>query len=531
MNQDYDWDIYEVFREQIELQIPKIESNILLLNNEKDVSDSIDELFRTFHTYKATSLYLSLLPLSNLVSRVETVLSSLRNEKKIVQDSIIEWLLQSKDQINFWLEEMHKNETDLSKASEHLCNKIKISKSYISPKEKLKGLNILYIDKNSSRIEKITPFFQKISKTIKSTSDIQDAKSLIKNYNYDILMINLNKTNHELIDFCNENVPNKPIITVFDKISTICSKKLLKKGISHSITNPLNVKSIQRELIFIINTYFNSTNILIDNKKISDFIQTLKPLPNTIFQIMQVCDDDELPIKELINVVKTDPIIAGNILNAANSPLYGSVELKTIDQAVSRLGKTAIKALTMSGVYKSLGNINLSAYNINEENFSKISMMRLSLMLKWYSKVSIADLSILTSTALLGNIGQLLISKELIAIYKDDLFEELSLTFDTKYAEESLLHTTTATISSQILNYWKLSTDIVDVISYSDNPLEAPQHLKKLVIANHIVYSLVDINGNIKDEIPDDILVLMAEYSFDPKLLQNALEYILDIAK
>ena len=529
MDNEYDWEIYEVFREQLELHIPVIESNILLLNNENQVGDSIDELFRTFHSYKATSSYLSLKPIHNLVSKVEIVLSSLREEKKVVPDSIIDWLLQIKDQIIYWLEQMQTNETNLEKAPAHLYNKIKISKSYIAPKDILKTLTILYIDKNDSRAQKIIPFLKKIVKDVRYDSDINQSQNLIEYYKYDILMLNINKANHELIDLCKKNNPNTPIIAIFDKITAICSKKLLRKGVSHAITNPLSAKDIQRELVFIVKTYFSSVNILIDNKKISDFIQALKPLPNTIFQIMQVCDDDELPIKELISVVKTDPIIAANILNAANSPLYGSTELKTIDQAVSRLGKTAIKALTMSGVYKNLGDIDLAPYSINEDTFSKVSMTRLSLMLKWYSKISIADLSVLSSTALLGNIGQLLISKELININRDDDFKDLLTTFDTKYAEESILYTSTATISSQILNYWKLSSDIVDVISYSDNPSQAPEELKKLVVANYIVYRLVDLNGCVLDEIPDDILPFLAEYNFNPELLSKALNYVLQI--
>ena len=225
-------------------------------------------------------------------------------------------------------------------------------------------------------------------------------------------------------------------------------------------------------------------------------------------------------------VVKTDPIISANILKVANSPIYGSVELKTIDQAVTKFGKRAIKALTMSGVYKSLGSIDLSPYNIDEDIFSTISMRRLSLMLRWYSKISISDLSILSSTALLGNIGQLLISKELIDINEDDKFQELCTAFDIKYAEESILHTTTSSISSQILRYWRLSSDIVDVIEHTDNPKDAPKELKKLCVANHIVSSLIDNKGKIASTISDELLLLMAEFNFDPASLTKALESI-----
>ena len=526
MEEEYDWDIYEMFREQLEIQIPNIEANILLLDNPNSYLDAIDELFRTYHTYKATSAYLSLTPLNELVSKVETVLNTLRDEKKIVSESVIEWLLLSEDQLRIWLTELQTNKLSLSPIQSKVKDKIKISTSYVSPKDKLKKLTILYIDQNLDRTKKVVAFLNKLVKEVRSESNLDDSQNLIEFFKYDILMVNLNKDNHHYIDISKSAHVNKPVIAIFNSISALCKKKLLKNGINHAITNPLNAKDIQRELYYLTKTYFNSDNIIIDNKKISSFIKTLKPLPNTIFQIMQICDDDEQPIKELIKVVKSDPIIAASILKAANSPLYGSIELKTIDQAISKLGKTAIKALTMKDIHKNLGPLDLSPYKMNEKKFSEVSMMRLSLMLKWYSKVSIADLSILSSTALLGNIGQLLISKELI-IYDDiAYFNELSATFDFKYAEEKILHTHTNIISSQILNYWRLSSDIVNVIAYSDNHNEAPEELKELIIANEIVYTLVALNGEIAQTVPDDILILMQENNLNVTPLQNALNFI-----
>ena len=108
-------------------------------------------------------------------------------------------------------------------------------------------------------------------------------------------------------------------------------------------------------------------------------------------------------------------------------------------------------------------------------------------MLKWYSKVNIADLSLLSSTSLLSNIGQLLISKELNEIGQDDAFIRVAKELGIKFAEESILHTSTPIVSAQILNYWKLSGEIVDIITYNDKPNEAPQNIKSLAVANHIV--------------------------------------------
>jgi len=524
MDTNYDWGMYEELREQLYSDLPSIEANILSLNKQEAVSESIDYLFRIFHNYKPYTIRLSLSPFFELVKKVENILGNLKNNKTIVQDSIIEWLLEVNDQLNIWHSEMEKNETILSQISKEFLNKVKITPSLISPSQSLKNLTVLYVDENKDRAKKITQYLKKLSNNVAYSSNIQGANKYLALNKVDILITNMKDENTILIEFVKDNFTDLPIIAVYDEITLTDSKKLLKQGITHSITNPIQAKMIQRELIEIIKVYYSPSNIIIDHKKITDFIQNLKPLPNTLLKIIQICDDDEIPIKELIKVVKSDPIISANILNIANSPLYGSVSIKTIDQAVTKFGKRVIKALAMSKMYDSLGEIDLKAYDITEEKFSDVSMIRLSLMLKWYAKISIADLSLLSSTALLGNIGQLLISKEIANSESIDEFKELSQSKGISYAEESIVCTNTNLISSQILRYWKLSHDITDVIAYSSNPKEAPLELQKLAIATHIVYELVDIKGNVKKEIPDNIKKLLQECDFDLTPLQNALD-------
>jgi HD-like signal output (HDOD) protein/HPt (histidine-containing phosphotransfer) domain-containing protein len=527
MGQNYDWDTYEFFRDQLVEQLPKIEANILKLDKPNYASDSIDELFRSIHSYKPIAEYLGLKPFYILLKKAETVLSSLRKDsKKVVQESIVEWLLDVKDQFNIWIEEMENNETDLTSSLNNLENKIEISKSYIPLKEILKNLTILYIDKDPKRIKKISPFLSKLVNEVISASDEEKCNSLIEQSSYDILILNANAENYLYAELARQRNINIPILAIFDSIDSKEQLKLIKHSISSSAINPLNSTTLKEALVFLTKNYFVSKNIKIDNKKISEYILTLDPLPHTIMQIMQICDDEEIPLKDLIKTVKGDPIIAAKILHSANSPLYGSVELTTIDQAVSRLGKSGIKAFVSSDMYKNLNTIDLTPYNMDEEKFSQVSMNRLNLAVKWYSKVSISDLSILSSTAVLGNIGQLLLAKEIISIGETELFRKLCSSHDIKYAEGNVLHTSTTSVSAQILNYWQLSSEIVNIIAFSQNPHEASDDVKKLVIANNIIYDLVKLDGTIEKEIPNEIMPLLAEYNFDATLLSNALEYL-----
>lgn len=526
MAEQYDWDTYEILKEQLVEQLSKVEANILDLAKADKVENAINELLQLFSSYQITSEYLRLKPLYELTLKVEVVLSSLRDDMKIVQESIIEWLLDVKDQFPVWIDDMEDVKLELTPVPENLEKKVEFTKSYIPLKELLSKLSILYMDNNAKRAQKIAQYLAKIVKEVNSTSDKSEYEEVINDTNYDILMVNLSDDNYRYIDLVRDRDVNIPTIAIFDKIDSNEQKKLIKYTISNTTTNPLDGAKLKDTLLFLTKHHFVSRNVLVDNKKISNFIQTLKPLSNTLIQVMQICDDEEMSIKELITTVKGDPIITAVILKSANSPLYGSIELKTIDQAVSRLGKTTIKALVASDIYKNLDELDLSPYGIDEDTFSKVSMNRLTLVTKWYAKVSIAGLSVLSSTAVLGNIGQILIAKEIIEMKLVEDFKQLCLSKGIKYAEGKMLHTSTTTISSQILNYWKLSFEIVNTIAYSQSPSEAPEDLEQLVVVNNIIYDMVKLDGTIVDEIPDDVLALMAKYNLDVKPLQNALEYL-----
>ena len=532
MSESYSWEVYDVFKEQLDQQLPLIEEYTLDLSNPHRSQDAINELFRFFHSFKPSAEYLSLTPFHKLSIKVESVLGSLRENKTsnhVVQDTVIEWLLQITDVISSWSLQMDLREINLSPVPIALLNQVQVTDAYVKPSETLKSLHILYVDDNNKRAKQVIQFLNTLSQKVSFSFNLEEAQQLLGFEKVDILVTNLKTDNDSLIKFAQEYISSLPIIGIFDKMTSICSKKLMKKGIGHTIINPLSAKKLQRELIDIVKVYYSSSNIIIDHKKIQNFIHTLQPLPNTIFQVLQICDDEDIPVKELIKTVKTDAILAANILNIANSPLYGNVELKTIDQAVTKFGKRVIKGLAMSGLHESLGTIDLDAYEINEDTFSKVSMLRLSLMLKWYSKVSISDLSILSSTALLGNIGQLLIAKEIKITENTEKFQELYKTAGIDYAEESILCTNTNIVSSQVLNYWKLSPDVIDVISYSDNPNEAPSSLKQLCIATHIVYKIIDLRGNIKDSISKELLLLMNHCNLDLVPLEKALQSIKEL--
>jgi len=146
VKEEYDWEVYEMFKDQLEREIPTISLNISLLREEKDISEIVNQLFRNFHTYKSLSAYLNLLTLNKLVSKTEIVLSSLRDKKETLQESIIEWLESISKQLTLYFDEMQNNCTNLSELPPLLLSSIEMTQEYINPTNILKTLSILYMD-------------------------------------------------------------------------------------------------------------------------------------------------------------------------------------------------------------------------------------------------------------------------------------------------------------------------------------------------------------------------------------------------
>ena len=173
----------------------------------------------------------------------------------------------------------------------------------------------------------------------------------------------------------------------------------------------------------------------------------------------------------------------------------------------------------------------LDGRNCNETIFSSVGALRLTLMMQWYSKVSIADLSVLSITAILGNIGQLLIAQEIARLGKKDEFFKLMVSEGIQIAEEKIMHTTTPSVSSDIMYYWKLGQDIVDAVRFSDHPKNAPPEIARFALANHIVYRLVKLDGTIESTIPVQFVKVLEKRGMKVEVLAKALKNVIELSK
>ncbi len=516
-----DTELLDIFSYKLLADIPQMQENVDKLQFNK--ADSVSKLFRNFHNYKASSSYLELGDFCTLVTQGENILNALRVSNDEASEVDIKWLNTCISQLKTWGDQLIVGET-LSAIQASLFPSISIINDDEKTSDIMQTLSVLYADPDPIRAKKTQAPLSHIFKSVQTTNNIDEIKSLVLNNLCDIVILNMQDSSIELAQELLLFKPDIALITAVPALKVAQKSRLLLKGLTHPITSPIQSRDLKRQLHNIVTSHFSKVYSLISHQTIYSFIQNLDPLNSSIKEIAKLCDDPESSIKDLIKAVGSDSITTASILHSISLPIYGLKATSSIDQAVASFGKRTIKALTLSGLATKLGSLNLSAYNIDEEQFKETSSLRLALMNAWYSRVNTPDLKVLSSSAILGNLGEILMNQELINAGLQEKFKTYSAEALTQ-AEVDLLKTSSAFVTADILEFWGLDADLIDSIRYSDSPFNASTpKVQQLACANAIVYKMVTPHGKLLKEIPQSVKVLMKKARFEEKVLEEALQ-------
>jgi HD-like signal output (HDOD) protein len=259
-------------------------------------------------------------------------------------------------------------------------------------------------------------------------------------------------------------------------------------------------------------------------------IKFLPPLPESIIEVNRVCSDSESSLMDLVKVVKKDPIATATLLKVANSSLYGAREVKTIDRAVGMFGKAVTKSFLVNNAILNCFTLDLSPYGLSNDEFSITSQKRALLMSKWYGEINEDLLDTLSTAAGLGNIGEVIVAREIVNSNSTEEFKEAILDGDPldeleiKYA--GYTHTE---VTAMILDHWKLDKTMIESIKYStdmDTATSAPEEVRELAIANFIVYNSINFVGDVVENEEDNVLDLIEEYNLNKNRFLHILEDI-----
>jgi len=207
-------------------------------------------------------------------------------------------------------------------------------------------------------------------------------------------------------------------------------------------------------------------------------IKNLPPFPAVALQLMGLLDSD-VPVKDVVKLLRMDPALSAEILRVSNSPLYGlSRHVDSVSHAVVVLGGDSVKRLALT---VALGRFT--------QNFMKHRGLRRC----WDHSVACAliaeDLAEFAghsrdrayTAGLLHDVGRL----ALLACYPNEYENLLTVAsendFDFRTTEKKLFEIDHCSAGHWLCKSWNLPADMTEAIAGHHEADLAPGSLTSLV--------------------------------------------------
>lgn len=259
-------------------------------------------------------------------------------------------------------------------------------------------------------------------------------------------------------------------------------------------------------------------------------IDAIPPLPESIHNVEKVYNNPESTFEDMQKAIEKDPILTADILRIANSPMYGiSRKINNVQQAISLLGRDAVRTFTLNSAVNASFKIDLSPYDMTKEQFAYACERQLALIINWLVRKNAKLLSILAPAAFLVDIGRVIIAKTLIEDKKSNFIRDAILSGkDISAAEKEACGAQTTDVTATLFNNWNLDPDIIHVIRYSDDPDGTYDEEKQMAAILKAVRQTVLPNGQITEESIASAKEIIEEFELDLESYEKAIAKILE---
>ncbi len=266
-------------------------------------------------------------------------------------------------------------------------------------------------------------------------------------------------------------------------------------------------------------------------EKILKKVKSLPPLPDSVSRVRQICNDPDGTVKELVPVVKQDPMFTADILKAANSPLYGfSRQITSIDQAVALFGMGTIQGFAISYAVRKSFPITLSPYGVGSTNLMEVSTLQNALTLQWGKNQISTHRAEMMTVSLLMELGKVVASLILEEEGKADAFKaeiKDARTFEEiAETEKKFLDITSEWIAALMFKHWKFHDSMVSMMRFLHTPEEAPEQLRRHTEILGVVKEAVPFLKPLCEECVQSAYEKADRYELQAETLHEAIEKI-----
>lgn len=259
-------------------------------------------------------------------------------------------------------------------------------------------------------------------------------------------------------------------------------------------------------------------------------IESIPALPESVQEIERIYQDQDSTFEDMQKAIEKDPFLTANILKVVNSPMYGmKSNVTSVKQAISLLGKDSIRTFVLASAIDSNFEIDLSPYNMNENQFKLACERQMALMINWLIRRQSKRIAKLAPAAFLVDLGRAIISKTLIEDNKvEEIQNALNSGKDIAAAEKSACGAQTTDVTATLFHKWNLDPDIIHLIRYSDDPEGTIDEDREMAAELKAVRETVLPNGEITDESIETAKETIEEFGLDLESYERALQRVMN---
>ena len=217
--------------------------------HESEADESINILFRNFHTIKALAGYLELKYLQKTAAFLEDILAVLRSNKGAVKQDVVDWFLKISDIIVEWSHTIERFDYELEEIPRELITQMKASAAPTHGKDTFfKGQKVLVYWEDKNKASDIKKLLEKKGVECQFGNKLRSALEtyISSDVNLFLVIADIGSDRTQgLLTKLDLSKIDKPIMLVYENISLATKKLYQKKGYSHFLHAKLdNIKSL-----------------------------------------------------------------------------------------------------------------------------------------------------------------------------------------------------------------------------------------------------------------------------------------------
>ncbi|MDD2781739.1 HDOD domain-containing protein [Sulfuricurvum sp.] len=199
-------------------------------------------------------------------------------------------------------------------------------------------------------------------------------------------------------------------------------------------------------------------------------IESFPPLPESINQLNELCQVDDVDLKAVIKVIEADPILYTDILRYSNVPYHGfRYPITSISQAISLFGVSAIRGMSLTAALKAHPYSDISAYGVSiNEWFGTMERQQRFLEI-WLLKKHRSILHSLGGLTFILEIGRLVASYALMMTKKSySFYENEAKKLDEE--EKNIIGRSGDELAAELFEFWNFEKLFFNCLNHSLNP-------------------------------------------------------------